>query len=73
MPGKYLHKISFLNRSLSIAHDLQVVANICDRILFLYQGEIVEELDSTNLIHVQHDYANKLLGSVMPFTPVFLM
>ncbi len=58
---------------LFVAHDLQVVANICDRILFLYQGEIVEELDSTNLIHVQHDYAKKLLRSVMPFTPVFLM
>ena len=52
---------------LFIAHDLQVVANICDRILFLYKGEIVEELESSNLLLAQNDYAKRLLNSVMLF------
>ncbi len=52
---------------LFIAHDLQVVANICDRILFLYKGKIVEELKSSNLVLAQNDYAKRLLSSVMPF------
>jgi len=52
---------------LFIAHDLQVVANICDRILFLYKGKIVEVLDSSNLLLAQNDYAKRLLNSVMLF------
>ena len=52
---------------LFITHDLQVVANICDRILFLYQGEIVEELESSNLLLAKNDYAKRLLNSVMLF------
>ncbi|WP_445487747.1 ABC transporter ATP-binding protein [Niallia sp. 03133] len=52
---------------LFVAHDLQAAANLCDRILFLYKGKIVEEADSANLALAQHEYAKKLLGSVMPF------
>ncbi|QNK88050.1 ABC transporter ATP-binding protein [Sporosarcina sp. resist] len=52
---------------LFITHDLQVVANICNRILFLYQGEIVEELESSNLLLAKNDYAKRLLNSVMLF------
>ncbi|MBO0997511.1 ABC transporter ATP-binding protein [Bacillus sp. SD075] len=51
---------------LFVAHDLQAVANLCDRILFLYKGKIVEELPSAELVHAQHPYAKKLLTSVMP-------
>jgi nickel transport system ATP-binding protein len=53
---------------LFVTHDLQAVANLCDRVLFLYKGELVEEVDSSNLALAQSDYAKKLLNSVMPFT-----
>lgn len=53
---------------LFIAHDLQAVANLCDQVLFLYKGKIVENVSSNNLINVKNDYAQRLLNSVMPFS-----
>ncbi|MCR8747034.1 ABC transporter ATP-binding protein [Romboutsia lituseburensis] len=55
---------------LFITHDLQSVAYLCDRVLFLYKGEIVENIDSSNLSNVRNDYSKKLLSSVMPFSIV---
>ncbi|WP_141432133.1 ABC transporter ATP-binding protein [Bacillus sp. 03113] len=52
---------------LFVAHDLQAVAHLCDRILFLYKGKVVEELASHELSHAKHEYAQRLLGSVLPF------
>ncbi|MEK3987072.1 ABC transporter ATP-binding protein [Paenibacillus sp. FSL K6-3166] len=52
---------------LFVTHDLQAVANLCDRVLFLYHGEIVEELDSCKLFDAKNEYAKRLLDSVMPF------
>ena len=50
-----------------IAHDLQAVANLCDQVLFLYKGELVENIDSSELAYVKNDYAKRLLDSVIPF------
>lgn len=52
---------------LFVTHDLQAVANLCDRVLFLYHGEIVEELESYRLFDAKNEYAQRLLASVMPF------
>ncbi|MGM9534889.1 MAG: ABC transporter ATP-binding protein [Intestinibacter sp.] len=52
---------------LFIAHDLQAVANLCDEVLFLYQGNIVEKISSDRLAFAENDYAKRLLGSVIPF------
>ncbi|WP_110954928.1 ABC transporter ATP-binding protein [Anaerosinus massiliensis] len=52
---------------LFIAHDLQTLTNLCDKVLFLYQGKIVEEAYSQNLYKVNHIYAKRLLESVLPF------
>ncbi|MFC9711839.1 ABC transporter ATP-binding protein [Paenibacillus sp. NPDC056933] len=52
---------------LFVAHDLQAVANLCDRVLFLYRGTIVEELERNRLSDAKNDYAKALLASVMPF------
>lgn len=52
---------------LFIAHDLQAVAHLCDRVMFLYQGELVEQIEVDRLKHVQNEYARKLLDSVIPF------
>ena len=52
---------------LFIAHDLQAVTYLCDRIIFLYRGEVVENIHSLNLSYVKNSYAKKLLSSVIPF------
>ena len=52
---------------LFIAHDLQAVSHICDRIMFLENGIIVEQIASKSLSEVQNEYAKRLLHSVIPF------
>ena len=52
---------------LFIAHDLQAVANLCDEVLFLYQGNIVEKISSDRLAFAGNEYAQRLLNSVIPF------
>ena len=48
-----------------ISHDLSIVRQICDRILVLYNGEIVE-MGKAEYIYQnpQHEYTKKLLDSI---------
>lgn len=48
-----------------ITHDLSSVTYFCDRVLFLYQGRVVESCKVSELGKVKHEYANKLLNSVV--------
>ncbi|SNS07133.1 nickel transport system ATP-binding protein [Anaerovirgula multivorans] len=52
---------------LFIAHDLQAVASLCDKVLFLYKGKIEERLPVTELARTENEYAKKLLSSVIAF------
>ncbi len=52
---------------LFIAHDLQAVAHLCDKVMFLHNGQIVEQIATSNLTDVQNEYARRLLYSVIPF------
>lgn len=47
-----------------ISHDLNMVARWCDRILVMFQGEIVEELGSGELYNAQHPYTRGLVASL---------
>jgi peptide/nickel transport system ATP-binding protein len=48
-----------------ITHDLGVVAEICDRVIVMYAGEIVEEADVRTLFkNPQHPYTNGLMKSI---------
>lgn len=50
---------------LFITHDLSAVTYICDKVIFLKNGEVVEEVENINdLKHVKHEYSKALLGSV---------
>lgn len=49
---------------LLISHDIGVVRYMCDKILVMYQGHVVEELDSENLKNAKHPYTKQLLASV---------
>jgi len=48
-----------------ITHDLSVVARLCDRVLVMYAGKIVEEADVEELFRSpSHPYTQKLLQSI---------
>jgi len=50
---------------LFVTHDLRVAAQICDRMLVMHQGEIVEEGDTARLFaDPQHAYTQSLLAAV---------
>jgi oligopeptide/dipeptide ABC transporter ATP-binding protein len=49
---------------LLISHDLTVVGDVCDRVLVMYAGRIVEDLPSAELPRARHPYTRALLASV---------
>ncbi|TKK73725.1 dipeptide/oligopeptide/nickel ABC transporter permease/ATP-binding protein [Kribbella jiaozuonensis] len=50
---------------LLISHDISVVSQICDRVLVMYAGRIVEDLPSTELANgARHPYTRALLAAV---------
>lgn len=49
---------------LFISHDISVVAELCDRVLVMRSGEIVEELDAADLSSARHPYTRALLAAV---------
>ena len=50
---------------LFVSHDLSVVRRLCDRVLVMYRGKIVEEAATEQLYHQPgHPYTQKLLGSL---------
>jgi oligopeptide/dipeptide ABC transporter ATP-binding protein len=49
---------------LFISHDLAVVEQLCDRILVLYRGRLMEELQKQQLDQARHPYTKLLLDSL---------
>lgn len=47
-----------------ISHDLNVVANFCDRVLVMYAGRVLEELPARDLSQACHPYTKALLASL---------
>lgn len=48
-----------------ITHDLGVIANLCDRVLVMYAGQVVEAADKKTLfLSAKHPYTRGLLGSL---------
>ncbi len=45
-----------------ISHDLRLVARFCDRVLVMFKGRIVEELQARDLMEAQHPYTRGLLN-----------
>jgi len=63
-----LMKKELVKRGMSlvfITHDLSVVAGLCDRVVVMYQGKIVETAPVKKLFaEPEHEYTRKLLSSV---------
>ncbi|MCB6176714.1 ABC transporter ATP-binding protein [Rhodobacter sp. Har01] len=45
-----------------ISHDLRLVARFCDRVLVMYKGRVVEEVEAKNLLAARHPYTQGLLN-----------
>ncbi|MCV9880149.1 ABC transporter ATP-binding protein [Brenneria izbisi] len=53
---------------LFISHDLAAVAYLCQRVIFLQSGRVIERVDEMSALgEVRHPYAQQLLQSVMTF------
>ena len=50
-----------------ISHDLNLVAEFCDRVLIMYAGRIVETCDANKLHDAKHPYTQGLLNSLPRF------
>lgn len=64
---KLLKKLNIENNIsiLMITHDLNVVADMADKIIVMNEGEIVEQGEKDTILHApQHEYTQKLLASV---------
>jgi peptide/nickel transport system ATP-binding protein len=44
-----------------ISHDLKLVSSFCDRVLVMYAGRVVEELEAKNLREAKHPYTQGLM------------
>lgn len=50
---------------LFISHDLNVIKEVCQRVIVMYQGIVVEEGDVHQVLrHPKHDYTRKLVASM---------
>jgi peptide/nickel transport system permease protein len=50
---------------LLISHDISVIRQVCDRVLVMYAGRIVEDLPARELqTHARHPYTRALIGAV---------
>jgi peptide/nickel transport system ATP-binding protein len=47
-----------------ISHDLNLVAEFCDRVLVMYAGRILEDIPARELKHARHPYTRALLDSL---------
>ncbi|MBB5073258.1 peptide/nickel transport system ATP-binding protein [Bartonella callosciuri] len=47
-----------------ISHDLNMIADFCDRVLVMYAGRVLEELPASNLSCACHPYTKALLASL---------
>jgi peptide/nickel transport system ATP-binding protein len=45
-----------------ISHDLNLVSTFCDRVLVMYAGQVLEELDAKHLSDAKHPYTQGLLA-----------
>jgi len=49
---------------LMITHDLNLVRRFCDRVLIMYSGKIVEEIEASRLDEARHPYTQGLLRAI---------
>ena len=69
--AQVLHLLADLHKNqgmsmIFVSHDLAVVRSICDRVMVMYHGKLVEEGPVADVIHdPREDYTKKLISSVL--------
>lgn len=53
---------------LLISHDIAVVSQVCQRVLVMYAGRVVEDLPAAQLADARHPYTRALVASVPDLT-----
>lgn len=51
-----------------ISHDLPLVSHFCDRVMVMYMGRVMEELQASELNNAQHPYTKGLLNCIPSLT-----
>nr|WP_210259841.1 ABC transporter ATP-binding protein [Martelella sp. HB161492] len=51
-----------------ISHDLSLVSHFCDRVMVMYAGHVVEELEASELARAKHPYTKGLLNCMPSLT-----
>lgn len=48
-----------------ITHDLRVASQLCDELIVMHQGSVVERGDARTILHApRHDYTKRLVGAI---------
>ena len=56
---------------LFISHDLHVIRRLCDRVLVMYQGQVVEEGEVKEVLdHPKHEYTKTLVARIPSVTTI---
>jgi peptide/nickel transport system ATP-binding protein len=51
-----------------ISHDLKLVSSFCDRVLVMYAGRVVEEIEAVHLREAKHPYTQGLMNCLPKLT-----
>jgi peptide/nickel transport system ATP-binding protein len=57
----YPHEVSGGMGLIFISHDLKLVSSFCNRVLVMYAGHVVEEVEAKNLREAKHPYTQGLM------------
>jgi oligopeptide/dipeptide ABC transporter ATP-binding protein len=58
-------RTTFGTAILFVSHDLGVIAQICDRVVVMYAGRVVEQADAVSIFeHPRHPYTQALLAAI---------
>ncbi len=67
---KNLHKKRIIQSILFVSHDIATLAQLCDRCIIMYCGQIVESASMDDIINNPlHPYTKGLMSSIVSFNP----
>ena len=60
----------YANTKIYVTHDLSVIKQTCQKVIIMYQGEVVEQGDMEEVFeHPKHPYSQKMMRNYMKLNP----